>query len=155
MRLALCFCLLLSHALAADLAVEGWHHRVWTVYPVEKIKADEEPPLTSKAATLELSAARGGHEPFVLLLRPEVPLREVSAVMEDLKSAGGAVIPASNITAQRLGYVFVDEPSGTRIQQPMPYPSGIGQYPDPLLENKGDVRPMHNLLFLVTIHVRR
>lgn len=153
--LLLWFLGLLVKSVAADLVVEGWHHRVWALYPVEKIKADEELPPKPKAEKLELSAARGGHEPFVLLLRPEVPLREVSVVAEDLKAGDGALVAASNITAQRLGYVFVDEPSGTRIKQPMPYPTGVGQYPDPLLDNKGDVRPRHNLQFLVTVHVPR
>ncbi len=155
MRLGLCFCLLLSSALAVELRVEGWHHRVWSAYPVEKIKADEEVPMTPLAEVLELSAARDEREPFVLLLRPEVPLREVSVVVEDLKAADGAVIAASQVTARRMGYVFVDEPSGTRIKQPMPYPTGTGLFPDPLLANQGDVRPRHNLQFLVTVHVPR
>ena len=139
----------------AALVTEGWHHRVWSVYPVEKVKADEELPLLPKAEQVELSAARGQHEPFVLLVRPEVPLREVSVAAEDLKSPGGAVIKAAEVTVQRLGSVFVDEPSGSRIKQPMPYPTGTGQYPDPLLSSQGDVRPKHNLQFLITVHVPR
>lgn len=140
---------------AADLVTEGWHHRVWSVYPVEKIKADEEVAPTSKQEAITISAARDEREPFVVLLRPNVPLREVSVVAGDLKHADGSVIAAKQISALRLGYVFIDEPSGTRMKQPMPYPTGTGQFPDPLLETKGDVRPKHNLQFLITVHVPR
>ena len=133
---------------AADLVVEGWHHRVWSVYPVEKIKATEELPVGPKVGTVELSAARGGHESLVLVVRPDVPLREVS-----VEVVGFPV--GLKVSVQRLGYVYVDEPSGSRIKQPMPYPTGTGLFPDPLLENKGDVRPYHNLQFLVTVEVPR
>ncbi|MEI2677172.1 MAG: hypothetical protein V9G29_04530 [Burkholderiaceae bacterium] len=140
---------------AADLVTEGWHHRVWAVYPVEKVKADEELPDTPIAPAVTMSAARGEREPFVAVLRPQVPLREVSVVTGVLQHANGGVIPAANITAQRLGYVFIDEPSGTRIKQTMPYPVGMGQFPDPLLANRGEVRPGHNLQFLITVQVPR
>ena len=148
--------LIIAHNLpAADLVTEGWHHRVWSVYPIEKIKADEEVPLTPKVDVITINAARDEHEPFLLLLRPNVPLREVHVVTSDLKHSDGSVIKAAQITLQRVGYVFIDEPSGTRIKQPMPYPVGTGLYPDPLLDNRGDVRPNHNLPFLVSVHVPR
>lgn len=148
--------LLAFHSLAAaDLVTEGWHHRVWAVYPVEKVKADEELPVTPIAPAVTMSAAQGEREPFVAVLRPQVPLREVSVVAGVLKHADGSVIPAAHITAQRLGYVFIDEPSGTRIKQAMPYPVGVGQFPDPLLANRGEVRPGHNLQFLITVQVPR
>lgn len=152
---SLLFLLAFQSLPAADLVTEGWHHRVWAVYPVEKVKADEELPVTPAAAAVTMSAARGEREPFVAVLRPSVPLREVSVVAGMLKHADGSVIPASHITAQRLGYVFIDEPSGTRIKQPMPYPVGVGQFPDPLLANRGEVRPGHNLQFLITVQVPR
>lgn len=140
---------------ATDLITEGWHHRVWSVYPIEKIKADEEVPLTPKAEAITISAARDEREPFIMLLRPNVPLREVSVVTSDLKHSDGSTIAAAQIRAQRLGYIFIDEPSGSRMKQPMPYPVGTGLYPDPLLGNLGDVRPRHNLQFLITVHVPR
>ena len=158
-RLLLC-CLVAASPLAAVdtplwMAVEGWQHRVWTLYPVEKIKADDELPPNPHSNLVDMTAARGEREAFLVLLRPEVPLREVAIVADDLKTEDGAVIKAAQIKAQRLGYVFVDEPSGTRIKQAMPYPVGTGFYPDPLLANKGDVRPKHNLQFLITVHVPR
>ncbi len=151
----LLFLLAFQSLSAADLVTEGWHHRVWAVYPVEKVKADEELPLTPIAPAVMMSAARGEREPFVAVLRPMVPLREVSVVVGVLKHANGSVIPAANIKAQRLGYVFIDEPSGTRIKRAMPYPVGVGQFPDPLLANRGEVRPGHNLQFLINVQVPR
>jgi hypothetical protein len=140
---------------SANLVTEGWQHRVWSIYPIEKVKADEELPPTPKVDTVELSAARGEREPFILLLRPNIPLRDVTVLTSDLRHADGSIIAAGQLSAQRLGYVFVDEPSGTRMKQAMPYPVGTGLFPDPLLQNRGDVRPRHNLQFLITVHVPR
>ena len=145
----------LSAADTASLVTEGWQHREWSIYPIEKVKADEELPVTPKSDAVELTAARGEREPFILLLRPNIPLREVSIVTADLRHSDGSTIAAKQLTAQRLGYVSVDEPSGTRMKQAMPYPVGTGMFPDPLLGNRGDVRPKHNLQFLITVHVPR
>jgi len=155
MRSVILLLLAFSSLHAADLVVEGWHHRLWSVYPIEKIRSDEDVPVTPKADAITISAARDEHEPLLVLLRPNVPLREVRVVASDLKHSDGSVIKAEQITAQRVGYVFIDEPSGSRIKQPMPYPVGTGLYPDPLLGNQGDVRPKHNLQFLVSVHVPR
>ena len=81
----LLFLLAFQSLAAADLVTEGWHHRVWAVYPLEKVKADEELPVTPIAAGVTMSAARGEREPFVAVLRPQVPLREVSVVPGHLK----------------------------------------------------------------------
>ena len=150
------FIFLFSSSLqAADLLTEGWQHRVWSLYPVEKVKANDELPVGPEQAAVTISAARDEREPFLLVVRPNVPLREVSVVPGDLAGPDGSMLGAQQIKVQRLGYVYIDEPSGTRIPQPMPYPTGTGLFPDPLLTNKGDVRPKHNLQFLVTIHVPR
>lgn len=137
------------------LLVEAWQHRMFGVYPVEKIRADDEVAVTPLVEAVRLSAARGESESFILLLRSQVPLRDVEVKAGELKGAGGSVIPASALTARRLGYVFVDEPSGTRMKQAMPYPVGTGLYPDPLLPGKGDARPGRNLQFFITIAVPR
>ncbi len=160
-RLALAIALLFAGSLPAAietpaaLTVKGWHHRVWTIYPVEKVTAQTELPNVPELRVVVLSAAKDEHEPFVVLLRSDVPLREVTLVAEDLRTQDGDIIKAAQFKVQRMGYVSIDEPSGTRIKQAMPYPVGTGFYPDPLLENKGDARPHHNLQFLVTVHVPR
>ena len=136
-------------------AVRGWHHRVWTIYPVEKVSAVAELPDKPELPMLELSAAKDEREPFVVLLRSQVPLREVTVVAEDLHAPDGGVIQAAQFTVRRMAYISIDEPSGTRIKQAMPYPVGTGSFPDPLLEGKGDARPAHNLQFLITVHVPR
>jgi hypothetical protein len=96
----------------AELVSEGWKHKVWLSYPPEKFRAGDVPRTEGKAEAVRLSAARGEVEPFLLVLRPEVPLRGVEAKLSELVGPGGAVIPASVAPAQHLGYVFVDEPSG-------------------------------------------
>ncbi len=142
-------------AQTATVVAEGWHHRVWALYPVEKVKADEVLPAQNSGAGVTLTAARGEFEPFVLVLRSEVPLRKVTVVAGDLRTADGAQLKAASITAQRMAYIHVDEPSGSRIKQAMPYETGVGDFPDPLLKDGGDARPGHNLQFLVTVQVPR
>jgi hypothetical protein len=142
-------------AQSSTLVVEGWKHRVWSLYPVEKLKAEQALPLTNRGDRVALTAARGEFEPFVLVLRSEVPLRKVGVTCGDLLGPGGATLSASSLTVQRLAYIYVDEPSGTRIKQPMPYETGTGEFPDPLLRDGGDARPNRNLQFLVTVRVPR
>ena len=140
---------------AAALVSEGWKHRVWLSYPPEKFKADELPEGSDKAEEVRLSAARGEGEPFLLLLRSEVPLRAVEAKLSQLTGPGGAVILAPASPVRHLGYVYVDEPSGTRMGRAMPFPTGTGLYPDPMLTGAADARPQRNLQFWVKVDVPR
>lgn len=142
-------------ASAATLVAEGWKHRVWSLYPVEKLQADEVLPATNRAARVALAVARGEYEPFVLAVCSEVPLRGVAVEAGALRGPGGAALGADVVDVRRLAYVRVDEPSGTRIRQPMPYETGAGEYPDPLLRGGGAARPSRNLQFLVTVRVPR
>ena len=78
-----------SHAAKMAAVIhEGWHHRVWLLYPLEKVKADDELPADRKTDTVRLSLAQGEYEPFILLLRGNVPLREVKVEFADLKGPG-------------------------------------------------------------------
>ncbi len=140
---------------AARLVVDGWRHRVWSLYPVEKVKAAETLSIQSKGESVGIQAARGEAEPFVLVLRSEVPLRNVTVSCTDLRADGQAFIGAEAVGVKRMAYVYVDEPSGTRMRAAMPYETGVGEYPDPLLKGAGDARPNRNLQFLVTVRVPR
>ena len=142
-------------AKSATVVADGWKHRVWALYPVEKVKADEALPAQNKSDRLALTAARGEAEPFVLALRSDVPLQDVEVAAGALQGPDGAAISASAVSAQRLAYIYVGEPSGTRIKQSMPYETGTGEFPDPLLRGGGDARPGRNLQFLVTVRVPR
>ena len=142
-------------AKAATLIVEGWKHRVWSLYPVEKLKADENLPTQNTSDRVALTAARGEFEPFVIVLRSDVPLRAVRVTCGDLHGAGGATLGAAAVTVRRLAYIHVDMPSGTGIRQALPYETGTGEFPDPLLLGGGDARPDRNLQFLVTVQVPR
>ena len=137
------------------LVVEGWRRRVWSIYPVEKLKADDVLPAEPKAGGVALTAARGEAEPFVLALRSDVPLRQVEVVCGELRTAGGATLKAADFLVKRLAYTQLDAPSGTGIKMPMPYDTGSGAIPDPLLDGTGDARPGRNLQFLVTVNVPR
>lgn len=138
-----------------ELVVEAWKHRVWSLYPMEKVKADEALPPGARGLGVMLTAARGEFELFGLVLRSEVPLRKVQVIPGELHGEAGARLAASTVTVQRLAYIHVDEPSGTRMKQAMPYQTGTGDFPDPLLRDGGDARPNRNLQFLVTVHVPR
>jgi hypothetical protein len=144
-----------EEAPVAELVSEGWKHRVWLSYPPEKFRAGEVPRTQGKVGLVRLSAARGEVEPFLLLLRPEVPLRGVEARLSRMVGPGGAVIPAPVAPARHLGYVFVDEPSGSRMGMKMPFSTGTGLYPDPLLVGAAEVRPQRNLQFWVPLSVPR
>ncbi len=155
---AACVPVWLAAATAAGHAVlvtEGWRRQVWAVYPVEKVKADEVLPLQPRAARVELTAARGETEPFVLVLRCESPLRQIEVTCGPLRTADQAVLEAAAVTVRRLGYIHIDAPSGTGMRHPMPYPTGTGDFPDPVLAGPGDARPGRNLQFLVTVAVPR
>ena len=163
MRLAILYLLfwfgallqLTAATVSANLISEGWKHRIYLVYPPEKLKANEQPSEGTRATKVELSAAQGETEPFLLVLRPEVPLREVEVRLSALTGPNGTVIPAQKLPARHLGYIYIDEPSGTRIAQKMPFETGTGLFPDPLLSGLAAVRPAHNLQFWVAVNVPR
>lgn len=160
---------------SARLVADGWRHRVWSLYPVEKVRAADKLSVQEKGEGVSIQAARGEAEPFVLVLSSEVPLRNVTVSCTDLiaevqatqsQATGavvakgqatnrGATIGAGAVGFKRMAYVYLDEPSGTRMKADMPYQTGVGEYPDPLLNGAGDARPNRNLQFLVTVVVPR
>ena len=145
-----------SHAeQTAAVVAEGWRHRVWAVYPPEKVLANEALPATNKMDAVRISAAQGEYEPLLIVLRAEVPLREVRAAFTNLTSRTGARFDATNFNARRVAYVYVDEPSGTRTKSPMPFETGTGLQPDPLPRGGGNAGPGRHLQFWITAHVPR
>jgi hypothetical protein len=78
----------------AALVAEGWKHRVYLVYPPEEVKSDEGLGDTRGTDAVRLSAAEGEVEPFLSLLRPEIPIRGVEARLSALSGPEGAVIPS-------------------------------------------------------------
>ncbi len=140
-------------AASATLVAEGWRHRVWSLYPIEKLKADETLPAKPRAERVQLDVAQGERESFILVVRSDVPLRDIAVTAGQFRS--GASTAALAVAVAPLGYVYVSEPSGTRIKTPMPYPTGTGEYPDPLLSGSCNVRPGRNAQLLVTVDVPR
>ena len=151
----------LSLARAASVAAlqcDGWKRKVWTLYPVEKVRADQ--ALPTLKGGLELDAARGESEPFVVVIRSDVPLREVRVQASALVDGNGRKL-VDAVQIRRIGYVHVDEPSGTRMKAELPYETGRGEIPDPLLQlpavgpGGAEARPQRNLQFLVTARIPR
>lgn len=142
-------------AQTAAVVAAGWRHRVWALYPVEKVLANEALPVTNKTDAVRISAAQGEYEPFLVVLRAEVPLRDVQVAFTNLAGPAGAQFTATNFDARRVAYVYVDEPSGTRIKSPMPFETGTGLIPDPLPRGAGAAGPGRNLQFWITAHVPR
>jgi hypothetical protein len=142
-----------ASGVTATLLADGWKHRVYGIYPVEKLKAGELPEIDSGPATIAIDAARGEFESFLIVVRGDIPLREVEVSVIDVCDAAGRPLGGGDVF--RIGYIHVDEPSGSRIGQPLPFPVGTGDFPDVLLRGSGSVRPGRNLQFLITVGVPR
>jgi hypothetical protein len=102
-------------------------YRVIVVSPLKKVfrEDDYDPAPTGKT---EVAAARNEYESVQIVV--EAPWRAVSVkqvVLSDLVGPGGAVIPASALTWNPVGYVE------TTVAPPYYTERGLGSYPDPLL----------------------
>ena len=139
----------------APLLFEGWRFKVFLLYPPEKVKADEEVEASGRAEAVRLFAAKGERESFVILIRSRVPLREVTFEATDLRAEGGGRIVKGQLNFRRMAYVYVDTPSGTGMRRGLPFPTGTGLYPDPLVPGKGLARPGRNLQFWFVLKVPR
>jgi len=131
---------------------QGYRHTVHAVYPAEKIKSDVVPPVTP-VQELRLVAAQNEIEPFLLLVSAQTPFRDVEVVPGVLTGEAGDLIPPDKVTVYRVGFVHLDQPSGTGMKNRLPYRTGTGAYPDPLVRGKGRVRPGRNLQFWVSVRV--
>jgi hypothetical protein len=140
---------------ASTLVAEGWHYRLWAVYPPEKVKPEDVLPTTRKSQRVDLSLAKGEYEPLLLVVRTSVPWRQVKPTFTDLRRDDGKTIPATELTFRRVAYVYVDAPSGAGIPYPLLFDVGAGLYPDPLPEGEGTARPNRNLCFWIVVHVPR
>jgi hypothetical protein len=97
---------------------------VFTADALLRIRPDDPPAI---ASSIVIRAARNEYEPFQVIVHAgSATLAGVSATASDLRSHGGSVIDASNITFYREQYV--------RIATPSPRSSeGKGWYPDALI----------------------
>ena len=144
-----------SESFAAE-AVEwfsGWRLKGWITYPFEKFEASEI-PQTQGAGFDVVRIVRGESECVGVVLRGESPLRDVRIDVvragTDLPLDGGL-----RVSVWRLGYVYVNEPSGERMKG-MPFQTGRGEIPDILSESRENVmRVNRNLQFLVRIEASR
>jgi hypothetical protein len=104
---------------------------VWTAGPNVKIRPGSVPRSHAVSRHVQLEAAAREYEAFQLCIRPGgVGLDRVSLEATALSGPAGAVIPASAVAWNPLGFVRVSLPSrGTGGSG-----DGVGYYPDPLCD---------------------
>ncbi len=126
---------------------ESAGYRAIVVSPLKKVfrENDYDPAPAGKA---DLAAARNEYESVQIVV--EAPWRAVSVkqvILSDLVGPGGAVIPASAMTWNPVGYVE------TTIAPPYYTERGLGSYPDPLMPaGPFTVEPLSRRPVWVTIH---
>jgi len=102
-------------------------YRVRVVPALEKIYREDDYGAQT-GAVVTLSAARNEYESAQIVV--EAPWRAVSIKevrISDLKGPGGAVIPAGDLSWDRVGYVH------TTVEPPYFAERGLDWYPDPLM----------------------
>jgi hypothetical protein len=97
---------------------------VWWCEGTFKVGRQRPLPATFSSA-VELAAARNEYEPFQLVLRPAVALRNLRVSVSPFSGPGGAGIAASNVELAQVEYVPVTEPTDSSCVP--------GDYPDPLV----------------------
>ncbi|MBI3947551.1 MAG: DUF4091 domain-containing protein [Armatimonadetes bacterium] len=122
--------------------------RVWTEGPLTKVFPDS-PPEDSLAVSLD--ACRGEWESFQVVVRAEERgVDGIAVETEDLRGAGGALIPASAVEVFREHYVFIARPSGNAVAQPRKWPDAL--IPMRVLRRARAARGC-NLPFWITVRV--
>ncbi len=102
-------------------------YRVIVVNPLKKVFRDDDYD-PAPAGLADVAAARNEYESVQIVV--EAPWRAVrvkQVVLSDLVGPGGAIIPASALTWNLVGYVE------TTVAPPYYAERGLGSYPDPLL----------------------
>ncbi len=142
-----------GYAAGAVQWLEGWRLKSWATYPFERYEAAELPTGPSGRID-EIRVLRGECECFGVVVRGDSPLRDVKVEIVRAGSDEGA--SDLGVTVWRMGYVHVDEPSGSRMSGNMPFSTGRGDFPDILLESRsGVLRVGRNLQFLVRLETDR
>lgn len=83
---------------------------VWWCQATRKVPRSRSLPAVEGAAA-RLSAARHDYEAVQIVLRPNQPLRLLSATASPLGGPSAAVIPAENVRIWRVHYHWVDHPT--------------------------------------------
>jgi len=134
---------------AADfgyLFSQNERYAVWWCGATYKVSQDRPLP-ERKAERVQLISARNEYEPFQLVIRPKVTLRNVSVRVSGLKGANGATIAASEARVEMVDYVRVRIPTDTE--------GCVGDFPDPLPPCEGgfDVAAGKNQPIWITLHI--
>ena len=103
---------------------------LWWASSGWKVSRDRPVPEATGDA-VRLSLAGNEAEGAQIVIRPDRPLRNVTANAGELRSAAGNVLPASSIEVLRVRYVTVDRASDET--------GGTGDWPDPLPPFRGGI----------------
>lgn len=96
---------------------------VWWTEGAYKVMKDDPVPAAEQGV-VRVAAARNEHEPFLLVLRPEVRLYNVRVAAGPLTNAKGATIGPADVSVCHVGYVNVTTPTDNL--------GAAGWWPDPL-----------------------
>ncbi|MEW6356855.1 MAG: glycoside hydrolase domain-containing protein [Planctomycetota bacterium] len=157
----------LSHG--EELLIDRQEFQAWLLYPAEKVLKDDPLAANHRTDRIALSAAKGEFEPFLLVLRPKARQSLLDIRFEYGAIKGPADGPSAPLTLEyhRIGYVHVDQPSGTSVfpdvgdrfkGDTIPFGGSgrMGYFPDRLLpEPISTAAPGENTQFWFTLAIQQ
>ena len=92
-------------------------YQLWGSYPPVKFGLYEKLSTEQKGEGVSITAAKGEHEPFLIVVRPTGAETLFYAKFEisDLVSDSGAVISSSQIKYFLIDYIYIDVPSTSTV----------------------------------------
>jgi hypothetical protein len=127
------------------LVSSGPQGDLWWCEGTYKISRKRAAPQTRKDR-VQITAARNEYEPFQVVLRPAVSLKDVHIAATDLKGASGRI---------GSGEIDIDRVEWVRVEHPTDAVSCAGDWPDPLphCDAPFDVAAGRNQPIWITVHV--
>ncbi|MCX6900962.1 MAG: DUF4091 domain-containing protein [Verrucomicrobia bacterium] len=127
--------------------------KAYGVAAVEKLTQGQLPTADWRAGQIAIECARNESESFQVVARASRPIKNLSVALEDLRTAGGAVLPASLIRLRKVEWVDVNAPFDPAEASTKP-----NFLPDPLppVDTAKDcfaVESGENLVFWLTVAV--
>ena len=127
--------------------------KAYGVAAIEKITQTHEPTAEWRAGRVAIECARNESESFQVVARSSRPIENLSVALEDLRAAGGAVLPAACISVRKVEWVDVNAPFDPA--EASKHPNFL---PDPLppvdaAKDRFRVGQGENLVFWLTVTV--
>ncbi|MFA5193785.1 MAG: glycoside hydrolase domain-containing protein [Verrucomicrobiia bacterium] len=127
--------------------------KAYGVAAIEKITQTHEPTAEWRAGRVAIECARNESESFQVVARASRPVENLLVSLEDLRAAGGAVLPAACISVRKVEWVDVNAPFDPA--EASKHPNFL---PDPLppvdaAKDRFRVGQGENLVFWLTVTV--